>query len=133
MDKNGLLIGEVAKRSGASRKALQIYEAAGILPAARRTASGYRVYDGDTLRLLAFIRQAQGLGVALEEVKEIVSIKRAGTLREVVGWVISVTDEDDRPQDRGGVPTIRHRERGRSSRGRGEARRGCASAYGHNS
>ena len=78
MSRDGLLIGEVAKRSGASRKALRLYEAAGILPAARRTSSGYRVFDNDALDLLAFVRQAQRLGFTLDEIKEIVAIKRAG-------------------------------------------------------
>ena len=78
VDRDGLLIGEVAKRSGASRKALRLYEAAGILPAARRTVSGYRVYGRDALDLLAFVRQAQRLGFTLDEIKEIVTIKRAG-------------------------------------------------------
>ena len=42
--RRGLFIGEVAARSGVSRKALRLYEARGILPAPSRTASGYRVY-----------------------------------------------------------------------------------------
>ena len=54
--RDGLLIGQVAKRSGASRKALRLYEAAGILPAPRRTAAGYRVYGEADLRRLQFIR-----------------------------------------------------------------------------
>src|SRR5213594_234020 len=78
MGHEGLLIGEVAKRSGASRKALRLYEAAGILPAPRRTQSGYRVYSSEVLDLLAFMRQAQRLGFTLDEIKEIVAIKRAG-------------------------------------------------------
>src|SRR3989442_15096311 len=78
MGHNGLLIGEVAKRSGASRKALRLYEAAGILPAPRRTQSGYRVYSSEALDLLAFVRQAQRLGFTLDEIREIVAIKRAG-------------------------------------------------------
>jgi DNA-binding transcriptional MerR regulator len=78
MDVNGLLIGEVAKRSGASRKALRLYEAAGILPAARRTTAGYRVYGADTLAVLAFVRQAQRLGFTLGEIKEIVAIRELG-------------------------------------------------------
>src|SRR5438876_4817081 len=49
MEREGLLIGEVAKRSGASRKALRLYVAAGILPAPRRTQSGYRVYSREAL------------------------------------------------------------------------------------
>src|SRR2546428_10832090 len=78
MGHDGLLIGEVAKRSGASRKALRLYEAAGILPAPRRTQSGYRLYSSEAVDLLAFVRQAQRLGFTLDEIKEIVTIKRAG-------------------------------------------------------
>src|SRR2546426_10845242 len=89
MGHEGLLIGEVAKRSGASRKALRLYEAAGILPAPRRTQSGYRGDSSEALGLLAFVRQAQRLGVTLDEIKEIVAIRRAGRapwlpVREVV-------------------------------------------------
>lgn len=39
---DGLSIGEIAARSGVSRKALRLYEAAGILAPPRRTASRYR-------------------------------------------------------------------------------------------
>jgi hypothetical protein len=48
MERNGLLIGEVAQRSGASRKALRVYESAGILPPSRRTLSGYRLYTAES-------------------------------------------------------------------------------------
>src|SRR6266545_4048579 len=80
MSKDGLLIGEVAKHTGATRKALRLYEEAGILAAPRRTTSGYRVYGPDTLDLLAFVRQAQRLGFSLDEIREIVSIQRSGRL-----------------------------------------------------
>jgi MerR family transcriptional regulator, copper efflux regulator len=78
MKREGLLIGDVAERSGASRKALRLYEAAGILAAPRRTPAGYRVYGSDTLAVVSFIRQAQRLGFTLEEIEQVVSIKRAG-------------------------------------------------------
>jgi MerR family transcriptional regulator, copper efflux regulator len=78
MARSGLLIGEVAKRTDVSRKALRLYEAAGILPAPRRSAAGYRVYGSDALDLLAFVRQAQRLGFSLDEIKEIVAIQRSG-------------------------------------------------------
>ena len=67
-----------AKRSGVTRKALRLYEQAGILPAARRTASGYRVYSADALAVLSFVRKAQGLGFTLGEIKDIVAIRRSG-------------------------------------------------------
>src|SRR6266508_1623196 len=98
MGRDGLMIGEVEKESGASRKALRLYEAAGILPAHRRTAAGYRVYGADTLALLSFVRQAQRLGFSLDEIKEIVAIKRAGRApcHHVRDLVRRKTDELDR-------------------------------------
>ena len=78
MGRDGLLIGEVAARSGVSRKALRLYEEAGILPAPRRTAAGYRIYGQETLALLAFITQARRLGFRLDEIKGIAQIKRSG-------------------------------------------------------
>ena len=74
MDGNGLLIGEVAARSGVSRKALRLYEARGILTAPRRGPSGYRYYDSDVLRLLTFVGQARRLGLTLSEIKHIVAL-----------------------------------------------------------
>jgi DNA-binding transcriptional MerR regulator len=74
----GLLIGEVAARSGLSRKALRLYEAAGILPPPRRTGAGYRLYGRDALRLLSFVAQARRLGLSIEEIKNIVAIRRSG-------------------------------------------------------
>jgi hypothetical protein len=59
MGRNGLLIGEVASRSGVSRKALRLYEETGILPAPGRTEAGYRIYGPETLPLLAVITQAR--------------------------------------------------------------------------
>src|SRR3989442_15846537 len=78
MGRDGFLIGEVSRRSGASRKALRLYEEAGILPAPRRTPSGYRVYGSDALDLVAFVSQAQRLGFTLEEIRQVVAIKRSG-------------------------------------------------------
>jgi DNA-binding transcriptional MerR regulator len=78
MARDGLLIGEVAAKSGLSRKALRLYEKSGILPPARRTASGYRVYGPDTLALLGFVAQARRLGFRLDEIERIVTLKRSG-------------------------------------------------------
>jgi DNA-binding transcriptional MerR regulator len=89
MARGSLLIGEVAARTGVSRKAVRLYEASGILPAPRRTAAGYRVFEPDTEAMLAFVMQARRLGFGLGEIKDIVAIKRSGRMpcahvREVV-------------------------------------------------
>ena len=72
MSGQGLLIGEIAKRSGVSRKALRLYEAQGILPTPRRTAAGYRVYAEIDLHRLEFIREAKTLGLTLEAIRELI-------------------------------------------------------------
>jgi DNA-binding transcriptional MerR regulator len=74
---HGLFIGEVATRSGPSRKALRLYESRGILPAPHRTASGYRSY-ADVLGLLTFLGRARRLGLTLGEIAHVVALRRAG-------------------------------------------------------
>ena len=94
----GLLIGEVATRSGVSRKALRLYESAGILSAPSRTLAGYRVYGDETLAVLLFVTQARRLGFSLAEIKEIVALKRSGRLpcAHVRTLVSRKTEELDR-------------------------------------
>ncbi|PYN31140.1 MAG: hypothetical protein DME01_24840 [Candidatus Rokuibacteriota bacterium] len=75
--RDGLLIGEVATRSGLSRKALRLYEARGILPPSRRTPSGYRTYPLDVLGVLHFIAQARRLGLTLAEIGSVVALRSA--------------------------------------------------------
>ena len=78
MTRDGLLIGEVAAKSGVSRKALRLYETAGILSPPRRTASGYRTYGPETLAILAFVARARRLGFHLNEIREVVGMRRSG-------------------------------------------------------
>jgi len=78
MGHRGLLIGDVAARSGLSRKALRVYEAAGILSPPARSAAGYRLYGPEVLVVLAFVTQARGLGFTLRDIREIVALRRNG-------------------------------------------------------
>ena len=78
MARDGLLIGEVAEKAGITRKALRLYESRGILPRAKRTTSGYRVYPSDVLALLRFVAGARRLGLTLSEIAHVVALRRAG-------------------------------------------------------
>src|SRR5216684_1073535 len=71
-------IGELARRSGVPSTALRYYEKAGLLPESRRTSSGYRAFQPDTLPRLAFIRAAQSVGLTLAEIREVISIRDGG-------------------------------------------------------
>jgi len=57
---------------------LRLYETAGVLPAPRRTASGYRTYGPETLAILAFVARARRLGFHLNEIREVVGMRRSG-------------------------------------------------------
>lgn len=61
-----MLIGTVAKATGASPKAIRLYETLGLLPTVRRRGS-YRVYDEEDVRRIKWIKQAQALGFKLSE------------------------------------------------------------------
>ena len=65
-------IGEIARRSGFTVKALRFYERRGLLPPSGRRPSGYRLYSETDLHRLEFIRQAKTLGLTLEAIKELV-------------------------------------------------------------
>lgn len=93
-----LKIGELARRSDVSAKAIRFYEAAGVLPPPARGANGYRLYSGDAVDLLRFVKQAQGLGLTLAEVKEIVAIRQGG--RPPCGHVYQLLREKARELDR---------------------------------
>lgn len=74
----GLLIGDLAKRSGVSTPTIRYYEEIGLLPKPHRSAAGYRRYSENAVDDLHFIRKAQALGFSLEEVGEILKLSRSG-------------------------------------------------------
>lgn len=67
-------IGEAAEASGVSAKMIRHYEGRGLLPAARRTESGYRQYEAGDMHTLRFIRHARDLGFSLTEIAELVDL-----------------------------------------------------------
>ena len=67
-------IGEAAERSGFSASALRYYEGLGLVEPSDRTEAGYRVYDDEALRRLAFIARAKQLGCSLDEIADLVAI-----------------------------------------------------------
>lgn len=72
-------IGELAKRCQVTTDTLRFYEKNHLLKPAGRSESGYRLYNDDNQHQVSFILRAKGLGLSLEEIKELLEIKLEAT------------------------------------------------------
>ncbi|MGH8267567.1 MAG: MerR family transcriptional regulator [Steroidobacteraceae bacterium] len=80
-----LTIGALAERAHVSTSMLRFYEREGLLPPARRSTSGYRLYGADAEQTLLFIRRAQRLGLSLEDIRVVLAGRgRAGIAGKTV-------------------------------------------------
>ena len=66
-------VGELAKRSGLTVRALHHYEKLGLLPPSGRTQAGYRLYAERDVRVLHRILAYRQMGVALKEIAPLLS------------------------------------------------------------
>jgi MerR family transcriptional regulator, copper efflux regulator len=83
-------IGQLAKKAGVNPRTIRFYEQIGVLPAPRRTPSGYRQYTDRDFDRLAFIRNVKALGVALGEIKEVLAFRDRGA--SPCPYVLSLID-----------------------------------------
>lgn len=93
-----MTVGDAARASGLTPKAIRLYETRGLTEPAVRTASGYRSYGPDDVALLTFIRQAKALGLHLDEIRQIIDLQRGGhqpctTVLELVDGRIAEIDD----------------------------------------
>ncbi|MFD7977689.1 MerR family transcriptional regulator [Streptomyces sp. NPDC059071] len=65
-------IGELARRTGTTARALRHYEQAGLISSVR-AANGYRVYEADAVVRVANIRYLLGAGLTLDDVSAFAS------------------------------------------------------------
>lgn len=77
-------IGEIASRAGVNVQTLRYYERRGIIQEPQRTASRYRTYSVETVRIVRFIKHAQGLGFTLAEIEELLSFREDQTKKSEV-------------------------------------------------
>jgi DNA-binding transcriptional MerR regulator len=91
-------IGELARASGLTVRALRHYDEIGLLPASERTASGHRRYTEPDLRRLYRVRALRALGLSLEEIAGVLAgtADDLGTMRELLAGQLHRLREHER-------------------------------------
>ncbi|MCX7711552.1 MAG: MerR family transcriptional regulator [Clostridia bacterium] len=64
------LRGQIAQMANIHSETLIYYERNQLIPPPDRTETGYRLYSGEVLDRLEFIRQAKEVGFTLEEIRQ---------------------------------------------------------------
>lgn len=72
-----LTIGKLARDAGVNVETIRYYERRGLIERPAKPAAGYRRYDRETLDRVRFIKQAQGLGFTLDEIRGLMSLSGA--------------------------------------------------------
>ena len=70
-----LTIGQLAREARVNRETIRYYERRRLLQRPSRSVTGYRVFSGDALKRLRFIRHAKMLGFSLEEIRELLALR----------------------------------------------------------
>jgi len=72
--KESFSIGELARPTGTKVETIRYYERIGLLPVPARTGGNYRAYTRRHLERLNFIRRGRDLGLALDQVRELLRL-----------------------------------------------------------
>lgn len=66
-----LRVGDLARKSGKTVRALHLYEELGLLEPIERSKSGYRLYDAEAVTRVRWISKFQELGFSLSEIRDL--------------------------------------------------------------
>lgn len=91
--KNGMTIGEVAKKFRLNPKTVRYYEEFGLMPKPPRTESGYRLYSPAEVERLRLILRAKLLSLSLSEIKELVDYAVDGHCGSLENRLLSLVED----------------------------------------
>jgi DNA-binding transcriptional MerR regulator len=75
-------VSELAELVGLPPSTLRFYDQVGLVPA-RRSASGYRLFDDQAVKRVGLITTGKRLGLPLEEIRELLGVWEDGLCRDV--------------------------------------------------
>lgn len=71
-------IGEIAKKSETSIDTIRYYEKLSLVKKPARSQGGFRMYSGETVEKLLFIKKAKSFGLTLDEIRQIMKCGERG-------------------------------------------------------
>ncbi|MCA9583165.1 MAG: MerR family transcriptional regulator [Myxococcales bacterium] len=91
-------MGDLAKATGKTVRALHLYEERGLLTPSRRSKGGYRLYDREAITRVRWISKLQDMGFSLSQLQEIVrhseaSVSAPGAMRRLTSLYEDKLDE----------------------------------------
>ena len=108
-----LKVGELARRTGKTTRAIHLYEELGLLAPAVRSKGGFRLYSPKAVARMEWIQKLQDMGFTLTEIKAFLSVWEASdtapqamaTVREIFNDKLRETRETIAPPDQAGRRT----------------------------
>jgi MerR family transcriptional regulator, copper efflux regulator len=96
-----LKVGELARRTGKSVRAIHLYEEVGLLAPAVRSKGGFRLYSARAVSRIEWIQKLQDMGFSLTEIKAFLRVweasatapKAMATVREIFADKLHETRE----------------------------------------
>jgi len=71
-----ITIGALSEQTGVNIETVRYYERIELIPAARRSAGGRRMFDPDDVQRLFFIRRARQLGFSTPEIRSLLDVAK---------------------------------------------------------
>src|SRR5580765_2010524 len=96
-----LKVGDLARRTGKTVRAVHLYEELGLLAPAVRSKGGFRLYPGKAVKRIEWIQKLQDMGFSLTEIKAFLrdwedsetAPKAMGRIREIFADKLRETKE----------------------------------------
>jgi len=85
----------ITQQTGVSPQTIRYYESVGLLPQPQRLPNGYRDYDSDDVERVRFVAGARQLGLSIDDIREILSLRDSGEVpcRVVLSMLQQKADE----------------------------------------
>jgi DNA-binding transcriptional MerR regulator len=84
--------GEVASAAGVNLQTLRYYERRGLLAQPNRGTSGHRQYPPHTVTLLRMIKNAQRLGLSLDEITSVITDRDSNRISTIAERKVAEID-----------------------------------------